>query len=296
MEYVIENEQIRAVVESKGCELVSVIMKADNTERIWQANPECWKRHAPVLFPLVGKYKDNRVTYEGNVYEMSQHGFARDMEFTLAEQSGDSIVMTLTQTEDTLKKYPFAFELRCSYVLKHNKICVGWKVINTDNKEMYFSIGAHPAFVYPGKNSLSGCTVRFKAEADMDTQMDSLEYELLNEQGLVKNEKFTMKLIDSQIAVSEDFFDKDAYIFENGQCGSVALCNEGKPFVMVNFDAPVFGLWSTVGKNVPFICIEPWYGRADREDFEGTLDCREWGNALAAGEVFEKEYEIVFLA
>lgn len=294
MEYIIENEEIRAVVESKGCELISVVMKNDNTERMWQAAPECWKRHAPVLFPLVGKYRDNRTVYEGKVYEMSQHGFARDMEFTVVEQMGDSIEMKLTQTEDTLKKYPFAFELRCSYVLKGNKICVGYKVINTDNRDMYFSIGAHPAFICPGRESLSGCTVRFNKSADSKGEIDSLEYELLNDKGLVKNEKFTMQLSDSQITVSEDFFDKDAYIFENSQCGSVSLCNEAKPFVTVNFDAPVLGVWSPVGKRVPFICIEPWYGRADREDFEGTLDCREWGTQLAAGEVFKKGYEIVF--
>lgn len=288
VEYFIENTELKAVICSKGCELISAVLKKDNTERIWQANPESWKRHAPVLFPLVGKCRDNQVEHEGKIYEMSQHGFARDMEFTLVEQTADSITMKLEQTEETLKRYPFAFELLCRYVLKGSSIVVSWKVVNTNRETMYFSIGAHPAFICPGKESLAGCEVCF------ETEKSALAYELLNEKGLVEAQQYALKLQDSCVTVSPDFFDNDAYVFENYQCSKVSLLDNGKPFVSVSFDAPVFGLWSPAYKNVPFICIEPWYGRADKDSFTGSLKEREWGNALEAGQVFERSYEIVF--
>ena len=132
MEYKIENEFLEAVVCSKGCELVSVKTKKDGAEHIWQGNPDAWKRHAPVLFPLVGKYKDNKTEYQGKTYEMSQHGFARDMEFVPVSKTKDSIVMNLTDTKETLEKYPFHFELQCSFTLKGSSIEAGWKVINSD--------------------------------------------------------------------------------------------------------------------------------------------------------------------
>ena len=140
MEYKIENEFLEAVVCSKGCELVSVKTKKDGAEHIWQGNPDAWKRHAPVLFPLVGKYKDNKTEYQGKTYEMSQHGFARDMEFVPVSKTKDSIVMNLTDTKETLEKYPFHFELQCSFTLKGSSIEAGWKVINSDVETMYFSI------------------------------------------------------------------------------------------------------------------------------------------------------------
>lgn len=288
MNYIIENEVLKVTICSKGCEIISAVTKNDGQERIWQANPEAWKRHAPVLFPLVGKYKDNQVTYQGKQYEMLQHGFARDMEFTLAGQSGDSIEMKLSDTPETLEKYPFAFELLCSYTLKGSSIEVGWRVINTNQEMMYFSIGAHPAFICPGKTSLSGCEIAFA------TEKKELYYKLLNEDGLVKDKRYAMPLSGAAVEVSTDFFDRDAYIFEDSQCSGVSLLDDEKPFVSVRFDTPVVGLWSPAGKNVPFICIEPWYGRADSADFAGTLAMREWGNALAAGEIFEQGYTISF--
>ena len=87
MRYTIQNEYLKVTVDSKGCEIVSAITAADNREHIWQADPAAWKRHAPVLFPLVGKYRDNSVTYNGRQYHMTQHGFARDMEFAVDVQT-----------------------------------------------------------------------------------------------------------------------------------------------------------------------------------------------------------------
>ena len=288
MEYKIENEFLKAVVCSKGCELVSVKTKKDGAEHIWQGNPDAWKRHAPVLFPLVGKYKDNKTEYQGKTYEMSQHGFARDMEFVPVSKTKDSIVMNLTDTKETLEKYPFHFELQCSFTLKGSSIEAGWKVINSDAETMYFSIGGHPAFICDDRQSMAGCEVVF------GTKKPALSYKLLNTDGLVENEAHEMKLHESRVTVTEDFFDKDAYIFENSGCHEVSIRADGKTAVTVIFDAPVFGLWSPGGKKVPFICIEPWYGRADAADFDGNLQKRAWQNELEPGKIFEKAYTIAF--
>ena len=151
-EYILENDTLKVTVASKGCEIRDVLCKKDNTHRMWNANPEGWKRVAPALFPLIGKYKDNKSIYNGNVYEMGQHGFARDMEFTLAEYTDNSLVMRLEADDNTKVKYPFDFVLELEYHLIDNEIKEIYRVINTDKEAIHFSIGAHPAFVTPAND------------------------------------------------------------------------------------------------------------------------------------------------
>ena len=125
-EYVLENNILKVTVDSKGCEIRDVICKTDNTHRMWNANPEGWKRVAPVLFPLIGKYKDNQSIYNGKVYEMGQHGFARDMEFTLVKHNDDMLVMRLESDENTKEKYPFDFALELEYHLIQHRWSSGF--------------------------------------------------------------------------------------------------------------------------------------------------------------------------
>lgn len=286
-EYIIENKNLKVTVSSYGAEIISVISKEDGKEHIWNANPGAWKRHAPVLFPLVGKYKDDKSKYNDKEYSMTQHGFARDMEFELLSKSENSISMNLLANDETFKKYPFDFELICTYVLKDNSIFVGWNVVNKGNETMYFSIGGHPAFI--GSNdTLKDASIVF------NDVKDEITYRLLNDKGLIVRNDFIMNLTaDGSVKLSEDFFDRDAYVFENSQSKSISLVEDGKKIVTVNFDAPVFGIWSAAKKNVPFVCIEPWYGRTDGEDFDGDITSREWGNVLNAGSTFNERYEIV---
>ena len=285
--YILENESFKATIASSGAELVSMVRKADDKEYIWDAKPEVWKRHAPVLFPLVGKYKNNTCVYEGKEYYMSQHGFARDMEFETIYSDADSVVMVLTQNEASKEKYPFDFKLTISYKLEENKLTVGWEVENTNDKEMYFSIGAHPAFVGKG-DCMTGTKLVF------ETQQDELEYEILNSDGVLGTETDILKLTDKKAVITADFFDRDALIFEHTDIKKVSLEEDGERIVSVSFDAPLFGIWCSAKKNNPFVCIEPWYGRADRADFCGELKDREYGNTLGAGEVFKAEYTMAF--
>ncbi len=274
----LKNDFLEIKVNSHGAELSSVKSAKTGKEYLWHGDSAFWGRRSPVLFPVVGKYKDLKSIYDGKEYSLPQHGFARDCDFTLIEKNDDFISFELTDSEETLAKYPFRFSLVCSFRLVHNKIIVSWDIKNTDDKDIYFSIGAHPAF-----NCKKGETV-----LKMDGK--DLEYSILNADGLFVPEKYK---VENEFVLTDSVFDRDALILENSGVHSVSLIENGKEFITVNFEADIFGIWSPVKKNAPFVCIEPWYGRADRFDFDYDIKNREWGNKLDVNETFHKEYEIV---
>ena len=150
-----------------------------------------------------------------------------------------------------------------------------------------FNFQGHPAFVC-GDNAI-GAQLRF------GTDNDNVAYKLLSEDGLLMPEEHYLTLVNNNVTITKEFFDKDALIVENSGIKKVSLSKDCEPVVEVMFNAPVFGLWSAAGKGVPFVCIEPWYGRTDAIDSDGSLDAREWGNELAGGETFTGGYRCKFL-
>ena len=105
----LQNEYLSIQIAERGAELCSIM--CNGKEYLWQADPKFWGRHSPVLFPIVGKVWDDVYTVEGKNYPLSQHGFARDMDFELVSQSATEVTYRLMSTEETLKKYPFPFLL-----------------------------------------------------------------------------------------------------------------------------------------------------------------------------------------
>lgn len=291
MRYILENETLRAEIDSFGAEIKSVKRISDGREYMWQADAKYWGRTSPVLFPFVGAPKNKEYRYEGKTYAMGQHGFARDMEFSCESQDEGSIWFVLEYNEETYAKYPFRFRLHIGYELEKNQVKVLWKVENIDRKPIYFSIGAHPAFNCPihGEENKLGYGLRF----------GHLEEELHHHgntpEGMARMEDEVLELKNGAVTFTPGFFDKCTYMVEGKQTDEVALFDAaGKPYVTVRFDAPLFGIWSPEGKDAPFVCIEPWYGRCDAEDFEGTLAERAYENALAAGGKFQASYEMIF--
>lgn len=278
MLYYLENNFLKISVDTHGAELSSIFNKNENKEMLWQGNPEFWGRKSPVLFPVVGKYKNGKTTYNGKEYSLGQHGFARDSEFTLIEKSENKLTFELTSSENTLEKYPFKFKLICSFELKNNTIVVGWNVENTDDKTIYFSIGAHPAFY---------CE---KSKTILSMNGENLKYSLVNSDGLYTPAKYD---VEGSFVLHDSIFDKDALIIENSNVTEVSLIDNGKNYLTVKFDVPLFGIWSPTKKNAPFVCIEPWYGRCDGADFDGDITEREWTNSLEINETWHKEYEII---
>ncbi|MGN0437235.1 MAG: aldose 1-epimerase family protein [Lachnospiraceae bacterium] len=288
MQAVIENEEIKVTINYFGAEMCSMIKKSTNVEYMWNADEKYWKRNAPVLFPFVGSLKNKEFLYDGEAYPMGQHGFARDMDFYLVSNDGQEIWFSLCSDDSTYDKYPFAFTLEIGYRLEGSKVIVMWKVINEDDKKMYFSIGGHPAFMCP----LNGNGKQTDYFISFDTEKD-LTYSKLSENGLVYSKDNVLATNGGKLLVDAHLFDEDALVVEGNQAHKVSLCApDGNPYLTVTFDAPLFGLWSPAKKNAPFICIEPWYGRCDSEEFAGTLEEREYGQELNVGETFEVSYEI----
>ena len=278
MLHYLENDILKISVDTHGAELSSIYNKKENKEMLWQGNPEFWGRRSPVLFPVVGKYKNGKTTYEGKEYSLGQHGFARDSEFKLIEQTENKLSFELNGNDETLAKYPFKFRLVCSFELKNDTIIVGWKVENTDDKAIHFSIGAHPAFY---------CE---KSKTVLSMNSENIKYNLINSDGLYTDKKYETP---NEFVLHDNVFDNDALIIENSNVTEVSLIDNGKFYLTMKFSAPLFGIWSPTKKNAPFVCIEPWYGRCDAENFDGDITEREWSNSLNANETWYKEYEII---
>lgn len=279
----LNNGIIEVEIDSHGAEIKSAVK--NKREYMWCGDGAYWARTSPVLFPFVGSLKDKKYTHNGNTYSMGQHGFARDMEFTLEESTASYAKYVLEADGQTFSKYPFDFKLTIEYTLENSTVKIKWSVENKGSVPMYFSIGAHPAFNLKDGDNYFG----FDSKTDMI-------FNLINSEGLyVESDRHTLAN-DGFVKIENSMFDNDALIFENSQAKEVSLCDKNKkPYVKVKFDAPLLGLWSPAKKNAPFVCIEPWYGRCDRSDFSGTLKDREHSNTLEANAVFTAEYEIEIL-
>ena len=284
----LSNSHLAIRISPHGAELCSIV--CDGKEYLWQADPAYWKRHSPVLFPIVGSVWNNTYYVENRPYKLTQHGFARDMDFELVSEKADEVRYRLTDNEETHEKYPFPFCLEIGYRLKGNAVEVMWEVTNPSDGEIHFQIGAHPAFYYPG----------FKPE---DTRRgffgfdrkDGLEYLLVAEKGCVDIDKrYPLRLDkDGFLPIDTNTFDKDALILEDSQVKEVTLYdNEKRPYVTLRFDAPVVGLWSPPAKNAPFVCIEPWYGRCDRVCYVSEFKDKDWMQHLPAHGTFRGRYVI----
>ncbi len=288
MQVFLENEQVKVTINKFGAELSGMMKKTTGVEYVWNADAAYWKRSAPVLFPIVGSLKNKEYKYEGKSYSMGQHGFARDMEFEVVSGNNEEAWFVLKSNAETMEKYPFAFKLEIGYKLQESRLTVIWRVTNEGDKNMHFSIGGHPAFMCPlnGEGKQSDYYISFDTE-------QQLNYSLLNADGLLKQESLILDTNGGMMPIDEHLFDQDALIMEGNQAHEISLCNsDKKPYLTVKFDAPLFGLWSPAGKGAPFICIEPWYGRCDKESFSDELSEREYNNSLKAGEVFERSFSI----
>ena len=291
MEHILKNDHLTVKIDSAGAELTS-IQNANGTEYLWNADPAYWKRHAPVLFPFVGSLKNKEYHYQGVSYPMGQHGFARDMEFTLLSTTPNEVWYFLKADDSTRSRYPFDFELQIGYRLEENRLTVLWQVTNHGTDPMPFSIGAHPAFYCP----ITPGTKRNDYEFRFDN-LAPLTYHAIAEGGLadVHTELPLPETAEHILTISEHLFDGDALILEGNQAHRVDLARKGEPpYITVAFDAPLFGLWAPPGAETPFVCIEPWYGRCDATDFNGSLEEREYGQTAAPGETVTFSYSMIF--
>lgn len=246
----LENNFLKASFNTLGAELIS--LKSKSKEYIWEGNPKFWNKQSPILFPIIGSLKNDAYFLEEFQYELPRHGFAREKQFFISKQSADKIVFSLKEDAESLKVYPFCFELQIEYILVENKLEVHYKVQNYADKRMYFSIGGHPGFALSEEFEKYSLTF----ESNDDLFFSSLENNLLSDQKQLLSTK------QNQLPLQYPLFERDALVFKNHKIQSITIKEASKDFLKVHFEGfPDLGIWTKV--NAPFICIEPWFGHAD---------------------------------
>ncbi|MDD7483548.1 MAG: aldose 1-epimerase family protein [Clostridia bacterium] len=286
---ILENERWAVTITETGAELTAIYDKKQQTDLLWEGAAPFWRRHAPVLFPHVGRTWGDVLRLNGRVYPCMQHGFARSQVFTAVQEGKETGIFTLCANEETREKYPFDFVLCITYTLGEKELQVRWQVENRGHDPMPFTIGGHPAFrfaekegkkedyclYFPGKEELSYCR--------LDTRHGTA----------IPEKVYRLKTDGGYVPLSDGMFKEDALIFDGGQIEEAWLCRKnGTPRVgLRSRDFPNYGIWSMVG--APFVCLEPWQGRCD--DCGENRDFSEKPDAvvLAAGESFQKEYQIL---
>jgi galactose mutarotase-like enzyme len=284
MKIKLQNHFLEVILKSEGAELCAIHELANQRDWLWHGDSSWWPRHAPVLFPFVGKLKKNVFEYEGQSYEMPQHGFARDLNHTLLESNDQMAKFLLRDTNNTLKSFPFPFELYTIHSLNDNSITTEWVVKNCGSQKMYFSIGGHPAFKCPltPNERLEDYYIHF------ESMENPVQWAL--EEGLIMGSKPYGKI--QSLDLQDALFEKDALIFSDLQSKSVFLKSKNSTaYLQFEFGSmPYLAFWKKPG--APFICIEPWHGIADHSTHSGQIAEKLGIESLMPGDIFTCAYTI----
>ena len=286
-EHILENARLRVTISDAGAELCSVVDKTSGQERIWHADPAVWNRHAPILFPFVGKVYEGKYRIGETEYPMkTQHGFARDQVFACVAKTETSVTHRLTATEQTRAIYPYEFQLTVTHkLLDDQQLAIEWTVENYGEETMYFSIGGHPGFMMPEGARKEDCLIAFPGKTE-------LTYLSANAAGYILPQKKTLALKEGLAAWQADI--PDTWIFEDHQVHAVGIARpDGTPYVTLHCETfPMLAVWAN--PEGPFICLEPWVGRADDDGFTGTVDQKKAVQSLLPHGKQEIAYVIAF--
>ncbi|MDE6514022.1 MAG: aldose 1-epimerase family protein [Muribaculaceae bacterium] len=282
MSYIeLKNGSMAARITTLGAELVS--LKKNGREYLWQADPKYWNGRSPLLFPNCGSFWNGVYRYNGQTYSLQKHGFARQMEFSVVNQSETEVTLGIRSTDETLKSYPFPFFLFVTYRLGESDLKVEWFVRNEGDNEMFYAIGAHPAFYLPDFDPAQPVRGYFSFATNKP-----VEYLIPTEKGCVDDlHPQTLQLDDQgMMPITASTFDIDTYVIESADISRCTLLSaERVPFLAVDFHMPVLSLWSPTAQHpdCPFVAIEPWNGSCDTVGFTGELSERRHINSLAPG-------------
>lgn len=287
MDYILDNGQVKLVVSSLGAMMQS--LTADDTEYLWQGDPAYWMGKAPNLFPYIGRASHNACIIEGKEYFMKKHGFARDREFEVVEQSSVSIRLKQCHDDETLTNYPFEFTLIIGYELDGNAVNITYEVVNESSKLMCFGIGGHPGFNVPLDDGLTfeDYYLEFGSE-HLPERIGANDECYLNG----KNTAYPLK-DNKRIDMNHNLFDNDAIVLQN-MATSIKLASDkgGKSVTVTYPHMPYLGLWHMPHTDAPYVCIEPWTSLPSREDVIETLEYKTDLVRLEAGKTYTNIWSI----
>lgn len=285
----LENDKLNISLAVKGAELKRVFGKQQQIDYMWGADPAFWAKTSPVLFPIVGQLKNNTYFYQGKAWFLPRHGFARDREFSVTEQTAQSITFCLNSDQETLAVYPFPFSFFIIYTLTDDVLAVTYKVENRGEEAMLFSVGGHPAFKLP---LVAGTTYE-------DYQLTFNKNETagrwpISADGQIEEETLPLLEGTNVLPLRKELFAKDAIVLKHLLSDEVQLGSDKTPHgLRFSFSGfPYLGIWAAPGAD--FICIEPWCGIADSVDADGELEHKEGINKLASGETFSVQWQAQF--
>lgn len=284
MQTALSSQNLTIIINHFGAELCSILDK-NQTEFMWQAQSE-WQRYSPVLFPIVGKLKNNTYSFKNNTYELKQHGFARDIIFTLISSTKNACTFELKSSSETKKNYPFDFTFQIHYELIKNKLTISYSVNNPSQNQLYFSVGAHPAFSCQlnGNDTLEDYYLKFEKPKFIMSALND---------GLIRDEKIDLEIYKNKLLLYTNLFDNDALVFGNSQINKVSLCSiiGNQKVTLESKNWPYFGIWTKKNSN-KFICFEPWYCIADSETNGGSFENKKGIISLNPQSNFSCSYSI----
>ncbi len=250
MIYSAENSKFTLAVKEMGAELTSLKSKETGIEYIWCGNTDIWYGQSPILFPIIGRLLNDKYTLDGKEYSMEKHGIVRKKPFTLVEKTEDSLTFVQTDDEQSLKSYPYSFELKVKFQLTENGLKVTHTVVNKNDSVMYYSFGAHPGF---------NCEIGDYLEFNKD---NSLVTERIDHESILIDETFPVAMDGNKIELIKDLFVDDALILSKFNSDSISIkSNSHNRVVKFDFDSPFLGIWAK--PNAPYVCLEPWWGVND---------------------------------
>lgn len=282
----LENEQIFASFSTKGAELQQLQNKQTTLEYLWNGDAKFWGKHSPVLFPIVGGLKEDTYYFDGQSYELPRHGFARDREFEGHKISATEVLFLLKEDEESLKVYPFSFQLGLRYELINHSLRCSYEVLNTGDKDLWFSVGGHPAFRLPLNTGLNYDDYYLEFNKD-----EQLNVHQVND-NLIEDETEAIHLAAGKLPLNHQLFYQDALVLKDLKSDKITLKSDkdshGLDFDFQGF--PFFGIWAA--KDADFICLEPWCGIADGVHHQQDLTSKEGIINLKPGKDWTRHWEV----
>jgi len=288
MHHSILNNHLQVTVQEKGTEISSIKSLKTGLEYIWNADPDIWGSHAPVLFPTIGAIKNKEATINGSSYQVPRHGFIRHNEsIFLKEQHAYELKFQLDYSDKTLSVYPYKFRFNISFRLEDSKLVVAHRIENLDDKAIYFALGGHPGFNCPlhAGERYEDYYLEFEKEENVETT-------LLSSNGLITDQTEQVLTDTRVLPLRPDLFDNDALILKDLKSRKVSLkSHKSEQVLTVSYqDFAYLGIWAK--PNAPFVCIEPWLGIADHENTDGDFLKKDGLITLPQGEEFTASFSI----